>query len=273
MKPQTEPLKLSRKNAPYISSKQYETASVPLHWHDFYEIELVVGGTGTVTVNGTDYPWITGCMSVLRLTDFHEITLEGFGRLHLIQINPGQMPQELLRSISAIRGNPVSLLSRQDFAYANTLCRMIEDQTGRPNRDEVLLEHLLCALMRLFMNTVTPHAAETEPDDSLLSRLLIYIGENFREPLTLPLLADRFFISKQYLCYYFKKHMHCTVVQYIRDQRLHYAARLAVSTHLKSIEISEACGYGSVSHFLRDFKKKFGISPLEMRQNPAFFVK
>ena len=48
--------------------------------------------------------------------------------------------------------------------------------------------------------------------------------------------------------------------------RLMYASRLVVISEKSTQEICENCGYNSVSHFLRDFKKKFGMSPMKMRK-------
>lgn len=251
-----------------INSKMYQTDSVPMHWHDFYEIELVVSGSGVHTVNGTDYPWKTGEMHLIRLTDFHKITLDGPGMLHLIQIRPSHMPEALLKAISMGKGNLVTYLSRKEFSAANALCLMIEEETSRmEENEETLVEHLLSALLALFFKSLCTHNAEEDnADDILLSKIVIYISENFRENLSLEQIADRFFISKNYLCFYFKKHMNKTVMGYIKELRLEYAAKLVMTTSLKSIEICETCGYGSVSNFLRDFKKRYDLSPLEMRK-------
>ena len=45
-----------------------------------------------------------------------------------------------------------------------------------------------------------------------------------------------------------------------------YASSLVVISEKRTQEICENCGYNSVSHFLRDFKKKFGMSPMKMRK-------
>lgn len=266
MSHKTEPIKLI-KNTTYISAKQYDTGSVPLHWHNFYEIELVVSGHGTITVNGNAYPWQTGQMSFMRLTDFHEIELHGTGNLHLIQIPSSSLPEPLLKLISTTKGNLITSLSPKNFAYAHTLCRMIAEETNRGAAyNEEQLTHLLAALMHLFATSLGAAPNTSVSNDTLIGKLLLYISENFRQPLTLTQIANQFFISKNYLCYYFKQQMHVTVMEYLRELRLEYAAKLAVTTHIKSIEISEACGYGSVSHFLRDFKRKYSISPLAMRK-------
>lgn len=256
------------KQSQNINSRMYQTDSVPMHWHDFYEIELVVSGSGVHTVNGTDYPWKTGEMHIIRLTDFHRITLDEPGILHLVQIRPSHMPEVFLKEISLQGGNLVTYLSPKDFSAANALCLMLEDRaSGKRECQDDMEEHLLSALITLFFRSLDAgQASVKDADDILLDKIVIYINESFRENLTLEQIADRFFISKNYLCFYFKKHMNKSVMNYIKELRLEYAARLAVTTNIKCIEICETCGYGSVSNFLRDFKKRFGVSPLEMRK-------
>ena len=255
--------------APF-KSKLYKTSSVPLHWHNFYEFELVVSGEGTHRINGTEYKWQMGEMHFLRPTDFHEIQLDGEADLHLIQISPSHLPDEMLKAISLKNGNLVVQLSKRQFSHANTLCLMIEDEMQKMDGgDKKMLEHLLNALMLLFLYAFNDDSfTETDPvSEPLLSKVILYINENFRNNITLEQLSDEFFVSRNYLCFYFKKHMNTTIVKYIKDLRLSHATKLAVSTNLKTSDICNACGYGSVSNFLRDFKRKYDTSPLEMRKN------
>ena len=94
----------------------------------------------------------------------------------------------------------------------------------------------------------------------------MYMNEHFTEDLNLEKIANRFYISKSHLCYYFKNSMGTTVLNYLKDLRLANAAKLAVTTQKRSIDIGLECGYDSVSNFLRDFKKKYGVSPMMMRK-------
>ena len=52
-----------------IFCRSYVTCGARLHWHEFYELELVLSGTGTHVLNGTEYPWERGRMHLLRLSD------------------------------------------------------------------------------------------------------------------------------------------------------------------------------------------------------------
>ena len=101
----------------------------------------------------------------------------------------------------------------------------------------------------------------------LITGIINYINDHFNEKLNLDEISKNAYISKNHLCSYFKKETGITILSYIKNIRLDYAAKLAVTTELKSIEICFACGYGSVSNFLKDFRKRFGVTPMVMRKN------
>ena len=46
-----------------------------MHWHDFYEIEIVIRGTGTQIFNGRNYELKRGCAYLLSPLDFHSVSL------------------------------------------------------------------------------------------------------------------------------------------------------------------------------------------------------
>lgn len=270
MKNASVPFLLSKSNEKSlsISAKKYHIISVPLHWHNFYEIELVIDGVGKHYINGEEHDWKTGEMHLLRLTDFHEIKLEGKGELHLIQILPSHLPEDILKIISLNRGNLITNLSQKNFSYANTLCLILEDELSKGEKcNHDLVSHLLSAIVMLFLDSLgAPFDEQNDYGSDLIGRIVLYINENFRHKLTLEEIAEHFFISKNHLCNYFKKQMNTTIISYIRALRLEYAEKLTHHTKLKSVEISKACGYGSISNFLRDFKKQYGVSPLDMRK-------
>ena len=68
--------------------KVYErsTPSVSTHWHDFYELELILEGTGTMNVNGTEHPLAPNTLYLLTPTDLHSYHVEPGQELTLINI-------------------------------------------------------------------------------------------------------------------------------------------------------------------------------------------
>ena len=66
----------------------------------------------------------------------------------------------------------------------------------------------------------------------------------------------------------FKKIFKTTVFGYLTQQRLHLAHQYLRDTEKTAAEISFDLGYASPQHFNNAFKKKFGITPYSVRNNP-----
>ena len=65
----------------------------------------------------------------------------------------------------------------------------------------------------------------------------------------------------------FKKHMHCTITQYVNRTKLQYAKDLLSLTDMTLMEITNELNFESPSHFHSLFKKYFNITPAEYRKN------
>lgn len=65
---------------------------------------------------------------------------------------------------------------------------------------------------------------------------------------------------------FFRRNYDMTPIQYIRRQRMNYAANAIESSTMNIKEIAERCTYSTLSHFSADFRKVYGISPAEFRK-------
>ena len=54
--------------------------------------------------------------------------------------------------------------------------------------------------------------------------------------------------------------------EYVNRQRMTYAARLLTTDHDPLPEIAEACGIPNLSHFHKLFRTRYGMTPLQYRQ-------
>ena len=64
----------------------------------------------------------------------------------------------------------------------------------------------------------------------------------------------------------FKKLTDKTPSEYLTDKKLEYAKNLLLTTNDSVLDISLKIGFESVSHFIRIFKMKYGITPLQLRK-------
>jgi two-component system response regulator YesN len=95
--------------------------------------------------------------------------------------------------------------------------------------------------------------------------IIQYIQKHYHEEITLTELAEKVFISRNYLCDIFKKATGETFHGYLTRVRMEKAKQLVMEGKLHVYEIAQRVGYKNVPYFSTVFKKYFsGISPTEM---------
>ena len=249
--------------------KKHTISNSTKHSHTYYEIEFVLKGSGSHKINSAEYKFSRGTMYFLRLTDFHEIKPEQKAEILTFQISHSALPDDILNKITAIQGDLVVHLPESDIAFMEALgkkaneCSLADDKTKKE-----LLYHIFMTVIHMFFSrfVLVADASPSEFYDERISSITAYINSHFREEITLELLASRFYLNKNYLCTYFKKHMVVSVLDYIKKLRLDYAVKLIKNYTLKNAELAQRCGYGSESNFVKDFKKHYGCTPFQMRK-------
>lgn len=93
-----------------------------------------------------------------------------------------------------------------------------------------------------------------------------YISENYKRTLSLKELADRFYISKYYLCRTFKEITGYGINEYMNIHRIREAKRLLEETDMSVSQIAHTLGYESITYFERVFKNYMTLSPLKYRK-------
>lgn len=88
-----------------------------------------------------------------------------------------------------------------------------------------------------------------------------------QNPLSLSELARKAGINEFKLKSGFKKVFDNTVFGYLSDYRLDQARQLVREGQLSFTEIADELGYSSLQHFSNAFRKKFGISPREVKRS------
>ncbi|VEU79859.1 response regulator transcription factor [Haploplasma axanthum] len=106
--------------------------------------------------------------------------------------------------------------------------------------------------------------------DQNMSLIINYINNNYNDSnLNLETLADEIGFSVSYITTLFKTNYKTTFVKYLTMIRMEKAKDLLIKTNIKIIEIASKVGYSDPYYFSHSFKKYFGNSPKEYRDEQS----
>ncbi len=92
-----------------------------------------------------------------------------------------------------------------------------------------------------------------------------YIENNYSAAVTLETLAEKLYLTPQYLSSFFKKYLHCSFRDYLREKRLFHACRDLRYTDEAIGVIAHKNGFSSSSVFGRTFSEAYGVTPVQYR--------
>ena len=152
---------------------------------------------------------------------------------------------------------PVSsgLLKTKDPARTeNTIEHLFQSVT---EKNEEMTRHFIMDILLLH----NPPVIKAVPDDPVVSACIAYLAHHLSEHITLDVLADEFFLSKQGLILKFKKHTGKTPMEYLNFIRIDSAKLLLRDTSLSIGEIAAKCGFDNIYYFSNCFKAATTLSP------------
>lgn len=136
------------------------------------------------------------------------------------------------------------------------------ESTSRDRFSELLARANLQRLLALIgrYHEIQVEECSSQPGESLINAVLIYINDHLSDELSLDFLADHFFVSKFYLSHIFKDYLGVGIHSYIRQRRILWAKTLLTSGY-SATEIYRRCGFNDYSSFYRAFVSYYGVPP------------
>ncbi len=126
-------------------------------------------------------------------------------------------------------------------------------------------EHFPVVLASAYMRLLT-FIAENVRDSvhgsqDFISHAIEYINHHITENITIDSICSAVHTSKYYFCRQFKKATGLTAADYILKTRIVLAKNMLLRENVTVGEVSEKCGFSSISYFCRVFKVDVGVSP------------
>ena len=258
-----------------ICNSELASQSSRIHWHDNFELEFICSGEGAVLINNKEYRIRRGFAYLITPSDLHSFHMENADiSLYSLRFNSNILTDNLFQQLLCTHAPFVLNFSEERAAFFCELFEKILDEykSRRPHRKElirILFGELVIHFLRQVSASKSDAPADTQKNTSMLvHRICAYIKYNFNtEDLSVNSLAKHFYLSPNYLGTLFKKETGVSCTTYIKDHRLQFGRSLILSTSLSVSDVADKCGFASSAYFTKEFRKRYGVSPFQLRQD------
>ncbi len=246
------------------------TRTVPIHWHEFFELGFVIDGAGVHRCNGNTLPLTPGAVFLLTPADLHALAPGGDRPLVLYDVifTPAAVSEEIRQLLAhwpPETGPQLTTLLpdvRPDVERLWT--EEARDALGREQAQMATLQRIVIDLLR--QASPLRDRVGTGLGADPVRQAVAWIDQSFRQPVTLAEAAERAGLSPAYFSERFHALTGTPFQRYVQARRLHFARSLLAMSDISVTEICYASGFNTLSHFERSFKARYGASPREWRQ-------
>lgn len=173
----------------------------------------------------------------------------------LLGTETGDFPLINFEVLEPFTSDLICIRLRNPESYMRDLERMNELCASGQNRAK---------LMSLMYGILERLSAETDRTHPAISRSISYFSSNIGDPsLSIADAAAHAEISEVYLRKLFVSELGYTPKQYVMELRLRRARHMLAEKAETVTSVAESCGFSSVYHFCRAFKKSTGMTPSE----------
>ncbi len=243
-----------------------------LHFHNCIELLYAETGSFRVIVDGIDYTLYAGDFAAISSFTIHDCISDMAARLWVILIPPSLLGG----SAKQLEGKTFTNCICHDDGTMLSLLKMLHSAHKREgaffhSADTAQLTQIERSLSSAVITTAAAACGLSEQGDSsiVLIELLRYLHLHFREPIHIPDLATILLCPQKTLSDRFRRVFHMTIGAYVNHLRaLDVMTVLKENPTMRLAEAAELCGFGSVRNLLRAYKKEFGCTPRQTREQP-----
>lgn len=256
--------------------------SVPLHWHEDVEFIYIKKGRGIIVIDGSEYDVEKGDIAFIVPGNVHGIfqyqddsmeyenilfngkmfssSLDDFYDTFLLPFfeNTVEIPKIFKKGVTGYE-------SLKKYLDANdNISSHREGAWGLAIKGNLYL--LLFNLVTLYEERIN---SKNNKRIDKLKPVIKHVELHYSEPITVAEMAALAGFSESHFMRFFKETFGVSFITYLNDYRLSMAARMLLSTEETILEISQQVGFENLSHFNRQFKKKYNKTPSQYTKSPA----
>jgi AraC-like DNA-binding protein len=251
----------------------------PFHFHNEFEINLVMGITGqrivgdfTEDFNILDLvliaPNVPHSWKSESVDSNHVITIQFDQKLLNFQILKKRMFQPI-KTLLENAGRGIHFYGLSADRIAKKMVEMSNSVGFNASLDFFALLYDLATAPEQKMiasSAFDSNSVIRESKSRRIGLICDFINNNYQNPMKVSDIAQIVSMSDSALSHFFKSRTSRSLVDYINDIRIGNATKLLLETTHSVNEISYMCGFNNISNFNRIFRASKGNTPTKYRE-------
>ena len=254
----------------------------PLHRHNYVEMMIVLSGSITHRIDGKPFTLSTGEVLIMNKHVSHSVERSGKDDIGVNIIMSdrfiygvtselaGTVFSSLIKENAKQNGAPIYLAFRTGGRkyLENAIENLLFELTVRGEDVGVMsgTVSLLLRYLSLENDELLIHGnVKTDKDDARRLDVLSYVKSNYRTA-SLTELSEKLYLTVPYLSKVIKDSFGKSFKELVVDERMERARTAIEETALPIGDIIRSVGYENESYFHREFKKRYGTTPLAIRK-------
>jgi AraC-like DNA-binding protein len=261
----------------------YEHFTYPLHFHSEFEIIYIKEGTGTRFLGNSITTFQAGDLLLIGSNLPHFMKSDDAYHLGntdlrvkgtIIQFEKDFMYYAVNNYPHFIKIKNLLQESQRGIYFAAANFPKLQDLI-----EKIPLENGLNQLM-LFLEilkemsetenrqtiSTTDFVNETLYDTARIDKVMSFLNKNYTRNISLEEISSFAAMNTAAFCRYFKSKTGKSFKNYILDMRIGYACKLLLMEDIGISQLSSKCGFETISHFNKTFKKNTGLVPSQYRK-------
>ena len=237
----------------------------PLHWHSFFEIEIITSGRGKYVINDVEYDIEKENVFLLTSTDFHYLKVGGVAKIINISFDETMIFDKDMAHLLFSEVKRAYSFSGSEYERIVSASRILEHECEIGGEcQKTLLQYVIKSLLR--KNSALTNESVSEEYFRGIKRAIVYMELHFREKINLDTVAAEAGYTPSYFSKLFKRVTGESYISMLTKYRLSYSLTL-LRGGFSVVDSAFASGFGSLSGFHEAFKKKYKISPDEYKKS------
>ena len=249
--------------------------NISSHWHSSTEIFFVLSGTVDLIYNGEKHVLKKDDIFLVNSNKIHGITSDSENIVIAAQIEESFIKNNY-KNIDSIEFDCKSIFHENEPQAFQEIRKILAKIVWAYNKEEegyeikinsLLLEliYILTNNFKVKVNMKNVHANNKHLDR--LVRIINYVKENFNNDISLTKVAEKEYLTPQYLSKFFEKNMGINFLTYVNKIRLQHALSDLINTENSITDIAFNSGFPNVKSFISVFKSAYNQTPSIYRKN------